>query len=67
MKSELEGYRAIGAKEGYSEAQIEAYGDFIRLCLKQFELAAKRDGGSSDCAKCNVPLRAEWKELEGDE
>lgn len=48
MKSELEGYRAIGAKEGYSEAQIEAYGDFIRLCLKQFELAAKRDGGSDE-------------------
>ena len=35
----LEGYREIGAKEGYSEAQIEAYGDFIRLCMKQFKLA----------------------------
>lgn len=43
MKSELAGYRAIGAKEGYSEAQIEAYGDFIRLCLKQFELANPKE------------------------
>ena len=36
------GYKEIGESEGYSAAEIEAYGDFIKLCAKQFEMEAKK-------------------------
>lgn len=37
----LIGYKEIGQKHGYSEIEIEVYGDFIRSCAKVFEAKAK--------------------------
>ena len=31
------GFKEIGAKEGYDEKQIKAYGQFINMCLEMFK------------------------------
>jgi hypothetical protein len=38
----LIGYKEIGKESGYTLEQIEAYGDFIKLCAKQFALHAEK-------------------------
>ena len=37
----LIGYQEIGKKNGYSDLQIEMYGDFIKMCAKIFEQSTK--------------------------